>query len=259
MNYPDELFFHRLADAADRETMSRFRTSLATSSKLKEGFSFDPVTEADREAERVIRAAIQDQFPDQAILGEEFGATGSGPIQWVLDPIDGTRPFLLGLPVWGTLIGLYEEGRAIMGMMSQPVTKERFWADRSGSFLLAGGSRHQLRTRSTTDLTDAVLHTTSPEDVTRHPGFRFSALSQAVKMTRYGGECYAFAMLAAGQIDICVEFSVQAYDVAAMIPIIEGAGGECCTLDGGRPEQGGAVIAAGNKHLLKKALEILLQ
>jgi histidinol phosphatase-like enzyme (inositol monophosphatase family) len=257
MRYPNELFFHRLSDAADRETMLRFRTSLAASSKPKEGFNFDPVTEADREAERVIRAEIEKHFPDHAILGEEFGTTGSGPTQWILDPIDGTRPYLLGLPVWGTLIGLYENGRAVMGMMSQPVTQERFWADASGSFLLSRGSRRQLHTRGTTEPSDAVLHTTSPEQAARHPQIRFEALSNTVKMTRYGGECYALAMVAAGQIDICVEFNVQPYDVAAMIPIIETAGGVFCTLEGGRPEQGGAVIAAGNRALLENALQIL--
>jgi fructose-1,6-bisphosphatase/inositol monophosphatase family enzyme len=135
MRLPNSSFLHKLADAADRETMLRFRTELDTQSKPKEGDTFDPVTEADREAERVMRELISRDFPDHSILGEEYGASGTGCVQWVLDPIDGTRPYLLGLPVWGTLIGVNVNSKAILGMMSQPVTRERFWADETGSWV----------------------------------------------------------------------------------------------------------------------------
>ncbi len=263
VDLPDIAFFHHLADLAERETMSRFRgaADLHIDSKYKAGWSFDPVTDADREAEKVMRAAIAAQFPHHQICGEEFGTTGEGPWQWVLDPVDGTRPFLCGLPVWGTLIGLYYQQKAVMGMMAQPVTGERFWADGT-----AGGSaawyqgprgKHRLHSRRHCVLKDAILHTTSPEPVTAHPHIRFDLLQQQVLMTRYGGECYAMAMLAAGCIDICLEYSLQPYDIAAFIPIVEAAGGCVSQLDGSRPEDGGVIVASANPLLHQQVLQIL--
>ncbi|PZU83291.1 MAG: histidinol-phosphatase [Shinella sp.] len=257
MRLPDIEFLNMLADAADRETMSRFRTALDAETKPKEGYSFDPVTEADRAAEKAIRDLIRKKFPEHAILGEEYGAEGDGNVQWVLDPIDGTRPFLCGLPVWGTLIGLSVDGRARIGMMSQPVTGERFWSDGEKSYLQRAGGASILRTGKTTDLSKAILHTNAPEQVERHRHVPFANLVSAVRMTRYGGECYAFAMLAAGQIDLCVEFNLQPYDIMALIPIIEAAGGVITGLDGQRVEQGGFVLASANSVLHEKALEIL--
>lgn len=256
---PDIAFFHSLADAAERETLPRFRSrgELNIGTKPKEGFRFDPVTDADREAERAIRALITARYPEHSVMGEEFGTTGSGPIQWVLDPVDGTRPFLCGLPVWGTLIGLLRDGRATMGMMSQPFTGERFWADAMDARYSGPRGEYRLATRKDVALDQAILHTTSPEPIARHPQVRFEHLAERVLMTRYGGECYAMAMLAAGQIDICVEYSLQPYDIAALIPIVERAGGVVSTLSGGRAEGGGHVLACGCPRLHEEALEIL--
>ena len=144
---PDISFFHHLADLAENETMSRFRGSanLNIHSKVKEGFRFDPVTDADREAEAVIRNAILTRYPAHQICGEEFGLIGNGPWKWILDPVDGTRPFLCGLPVWGTLIGLYHENQAKMGMMAQPVTGERFWADGVASWYQGPRGKSKLQ------------------------------------------------------------------------------------------------------------------
>lgn len=254
---PDSLFLHRLADAADAETMQRFRTRLDVQSKPKDGYKFDPVTEADRAAEVAIRAMIGEVYPDHTIEGEEFGISGSGAIRWVIDPIDGTRPFLLGIPVWGTLIGVTENGFAVRGMMSQPVTGERFWADSTGSWMQRDEQISRLRTSDKVDLADAILHTNSPEPIKRNPQIAFEALNRQVKMTRYGGECYAFAMLAAGHIDICFEFSLQPYDIVAIIPIIEKAGGVVTTLSGGNAAVGGPVLIAANATLHAKVLEVL--
>ena len=256
---PDIAFFHTLADAAAGKTLPRYRSAqnLHIGTKPKEGFRFDPVTDADREAERVIRALITEHYPEHAILGEEFGATGSGETQWILDPVDGTRPFLCGIPVWGTLIGLLHQGRAIMGMMSQPFTQERFWADGIQSWCRGPYGEYALQTRRNIPLSQAILHTTSPNPLSRSPGIYFQALTEQTLMTRYGGECYAMAMLAAGQIDICVEYGLQPYDIAALIPIIEQAGGTVTTLDGGRPEGGGHILATGDPSLHEQALAIL--
>src|SRR3954453_15920896 len=159
---PSADFLHRLADIADRETLPRFRTDLAADSKTGEAY-FDPVTEADREAEIAIRAVIEPEYPAHAILGEELGLTGTPSSRWVLDPVDGTRPFICGLPVWGTLIGLTVDGRAELGMMSQPFTSERFWATAAGTWCERAGQRKPLSTRDVGTLSLAILHTTGPE------------------------------------------------------------------------------------------------
>lgn len=254
---PDASFLHRLADAADRETVLRFRTSLEAQSKPKEGVRYDPVTDADRETERAIRALIEQEYPEHAIQGEEYGSTGSGPVRWVIDPIDGTRPYLLGIPVWGTLVGVTDECRAVRGIMSQPITGERFWADQDGAWTRRAGIDTPLRTSSKTQLSDAVLHMTSPEGIERNPDVAFAALTERVKMTRYGGECYAFAMLAAGHIDLCFELSVQPYDIVALIPLIERAGGVVTTLEGARAEGGGRVLASANSVIHAAAISVL--
>ncbi|MGM3175417.1 histidinol-phosphatase [Dickeya lacustris] len=256
---PDIAFFHRLAAAASEQTLPRFRShqDLHIGSKPKEGFRFDPVTDADREAERVIRALINEHYPEHAIVGEEFGATGSGDMQWVLDPVDGTRPFLCGLPVWGTLIGLLYQGRAVMGMMSQPFTGESFWADGAQAYYRGPRGEQRIETRKGVSLDKAILHTTSPEPIGRHPQVHFSELAARVRMTRYGGECYAMAMLAAGHIDICLEYSLQPYDIAAFIPIVEQAGGVVTTLQGGRAEAGRLIVATGCPRLHEAVLQRL--
>lgn len=260
---PDIAFFHTLADAADRQTLPRFRSQggINISTKPKEGFRFDPVTDADREAERAIRELITARYPDHSVMGEEFGTTGSGPVQcpvqWILDPVDGTRPFLCGIPVWGTLIGLLRDGRATMGMMSQPFTGERFWADGTSAWRSGPQGEHRLATRKGVPLDQAILHTTSPEPVERHPQIGLGKLAERVLMTRYGGECYAMAMLAAGQIDLCVEYALQPYDIAALIPIVEQAGGVVTTLAGERAESGGHILASGCPRLHEEVLKIL--
>ena len=255
MTFPDTAFLHRLADLADAETMPRYRTDIAVDTKPKEGYTFDPVTEADREAEAAIRAEISARFPDHAILGEELGPTGSGRFQWVLDPVDGTRSFICGLPVWGTLIGLTIDGRAELEMMSQPFTRERFWADRDGAWTQRDGVRRRLTTRDVGSLERAILHTTSLEHFGEDLANGFERLKAAVRMTRYGGECYAMAMIAAGHIDLAIEPS---YDIVALIPIIERAGGVVTRLDGGRAEEGGAVLVAATAALHAQALRVLV-
>lgn len=255
---PDVAFFHELANEASRHILPRYRNQgLSIDTKFKEGVSFDPVTDADRYAEKAMREMIAERFPEHAILGEEFGSVGSGLIQWVIDPVDGTRPFICGLPVWGTLIGLSYSGRAMMGMMSQPHTGERFWSDGNNSYASSFRETTKLQTRSNDELANAILHTTSPLSSDSFYTSQFTELREKTRMTRYGGECYAMAMLAAGHIDICVEFSLQPYDIVALIPIIEHAGGVVTTISGHRAEQGGAVVATANPNLHEKVLKIL--
>jgi histidinol phosphatase-like enzyme (inositol monophosphatase family) len=254
---PDIDFLHQLADAAAKETLPRFRTKLSVDSKAKAGRTFDPVTDADREAERTLRAMISARYPDHAILGEEFGASGNGPVQWVLDPIDGTKPFICGIPVWGTLIGVAVKGRAELGMFSQPFTGERFWADPNRAWQRGPACTSLLAVSSVTDLSQAILHTTSPESFSRELKAGFDTLASRVRMTRYGGECYAFAMLAAGLIDLCVEPSLQPYDIVPIIPLVERAGGVVTRFDGQRAEGGGCILLSATTELHEAALRIL--
>ncbi|TGQ63584.1 MAG: inositol monophosphatase family protein [Mesorhizobium sp.] len=250
-------FFRKLADAAAAETMPRFRNRLAAEAEVKPGLRYDPVTEAERNAERAIRAVISDEYPMHAILGEELSPSGSGPIKWVIDPINGMKSYLCGLPVWGTLIAFTVDGRSAMGMMNQPHTGECFWSDGTKSICHSAHGETVLRTSGTQRLSDAICHTNSPEPFARRPGRGFARLAASVKFTRYGGECYAFAMLAAGQIDLCVELALTAYDVVALIPLIEAAGGVITRFDGGRPERGGNVLASANAILHEAALRML--
>lgn len=252
---PPVEFLFRLADAADRETLPRFRQAGAVDNKEAE--AFDPVTEADRAAERAIRALIEADYPSHAILGEEHGSSGDGALRWVIDPIDGTRAFISGVPVWGTLIGLYVENRARLGIMSQPFTGERFWADGTRSFRADRTGRTENRVRKTAAIDEAIVFTTTPRLFRGDLLERFETLEAKARLTRFGTDCYAFAMLAAGQVDLVVEAGLKPYDIAALIPIIEQAGGIVTTLEGDRAEDGGDVVAAATPALHTAALEIL--
>ena len=246
----------RLAAAAAEQTLPRFRQKGAITNKLSAGF--DPVTEADREAEVAIRALINAEFPGHGILGEEFGAENTDAEHvWVIDPIDGTRSFISGVPLWGTLVGLTRNGDAIAGMMSQPFTGELFYANASGAHYEGRGSSLRLETRATERVSDATLCTTTPllfKDAQRD---LFDRLEAACRLSRYGTDCYAYCMLAAGHVDLVVEIGLQTYDIVALIPIIEQAGGTITSWEGGAAEQGGGIVAAANPRLHAEAMDIL--
>jgi len=255
MPLPDTAFLSELADAADRETLPRFRIGTAVDNKR--AADFDPVTEADRAAEQAILAAIAARYPDDAVLGEEFGARGTGDRLWVIDPIDGTRAFISGVPVWGTLIGFCESGRARAGIMSQPFTGERYLADGEAAWCLHRGVRTQLAVRDVRRVEEATLFTTSPRMFEAKGRPRFAALEARAQLTRFGTDCYAFCMLAAGHVDLVVETGLKPYDIVALVPIIEQAGGIVTRTDGGRPEAGGDIVAAGTAELHAAALALL--
>ncbi|AMM83444.1 histidinol-phosphatase [Martelella sp. AD-3] len=250
---PDHAFFTRLADAAAAETLPRFRSGLDVDNKLSGGF--DPVTEGDRAAESAIRRLIEETYPDHGILGEEHGASGlDREYVWVIDPIDGTRAFISGVPVWGTLIGLYRNGRAVMGLMDQPFTGERFFADPGGSLFAGPGGPRRLKTRDCRELGAAVLFTTSPRIMGTAALSRYDRLERQVRLARYGIDCYAYCLLASGFADLVVESDLKPYDVGALIAIIEGAGGVISTWTGERPEHGGDIVAAATPALHEAAL-----
>ena len=249
-------FIRRIAAAAANETLPRFRSAAGVVNKELSGF--DPVTEADREAELAIKRTILDAYPDHGILGEEHGTVNEGADHvWVIDPIDGTRAFISGLPVWGTLVGLTIGGDAVAGMMSQPFTGELFYADGNGAHYEGPGGPRRLRTRDTGALADATMFTTTPALFKGAMRARYDRLEGSVRLARYGTDCYAFAMVAAGHSDIAVDAGLQPYDIVALIPIIEQAGGVVTTWDGKAAEGGGDILASANPALHDKALRLI--
>ncbi|HEY9056691.1 MAG TPA: histidinol-phosphatase [Aurantimonas sp.] len=255
MELPEIALLFELADIADAETLPRFRVGGGVDNKLTS--AFDPVTEADRAAERAVVSAIAARYPDHAVLGEEFGAQGNSEHLWVIDPIDGTRAFISGIPVWGTLIGYSQAGRARMGLMSQPFTGERYFADGEAAWCEYRGQRSRIGVRPTRRLDEATLFTTSPRLFSGEGLRRFEELEVRARLTRFGTDCYAYCMLAAGHVDLVVETGLKPYDIVALVPIIEQAGGIVTTFTGGRPEAGGDIIAAATPELHAAALAIL--
>jgi myo-inositol-1(or 4)-monophosphatase len=250
---------HELADASGAAVLPHFRRPLSVENKGGMG-SYDPVTAADRSAERAIRRLIAQRFPDHAIEGEEYGATSAdSPYRWLIDPIDGTRAFVMGLPLWGTLIGLTRSEEPLLGMMDQPFTRERFWSHARGASLRTpDGKERRLKTRPCPSLADAMLSTTHPELFA--PGLEsrgFASVKQQVRSCRYGGDCYAYTMLAAGHIDLVMEAGLKPYDIVALIPIIERAGGRVTTWAGTPASAGGRILACGDPRLHERVLELL--
>lgn len=246
-------FAEQLADAAAAAIAPYFRAELAVDDKG--GRLFDPVTAADKAAERAMRELILARYPEHGILGEEEDAVaGSSPLTWVLDPIDGTRAFITGLPLWGTLIALNDGERPVLGVMNQPFTGERYTGGPAGAW--RNGT--PLRTRACASLSSARLMCTTP-DMFDTPERRaaFEAVAAEARLLRFGGDCYAYCMLASGFVDAIVEASLQPYDVQALMPIVEGAGGVMTAWDGSSAQHGGAIVACGDPALHAQLVERL--
>ena len=250
-------FIGRLATSSGETILPFFRTSLSVDNK--NSADFDPVTEADRAAEAVMRRLIKANFPQHGIVGEEFGTEREdAEYVWVLDPIDGTKSFISGFPIWGTLIALLHRGTPVYGMMHQPYIGERFSGD-SGSARYQGANNtsRKLAVRRCASLTDATLFTTSPRLMGDADRAKFHDVEKDVRLTRYGGDCYSYCMLAAGHLDLVIETELKPYDIAALIPIITGAGGVVTTWEGKPAQNGGRIVAAGDPRVHEAALKIL--
>lgn len=249
-------FVDQLATASGETILPFFRTALAVENKLLGGF--DPVTEADRAAEDAMRSLIRQTFPEHGILGEEYGTEqAEAEYVWVLDPIDGTKSFISGMLGWGTLIGLMRLGDPVYGMMHQPFTRECFTGDGGAAHYRGPAGQRDLHVRKCDALSDAVLFTTSPLLMNAADRAAFSKVENKARLSRYGGDCYAYCMLAAGQIDLVIETELKPYDIVALIPIILGAGGIVTTWDNGPPQAGGRIVAAGDARTHAAALELL--
>jgi myo-inositol-1(or 4)-monophosphatase len=246
-----------LADSARKVISPYFRShELGTDNKSDVGF--DPVTVADRAAEAAMREILARERPLDAVLGEEFGAReGSSGLTWVLDPIDGTRGFMSGTPTWGVLIAVSDGHGPFYGLIDQPHIGERFIGDARGARFEGPRGAGPLRTRMPRALAEATLFTTFPEVGTTQEGEAFRAVAARVRLTRYGMDCYAYALVAAGQIDLVIEAGLQPYDIQAPIALIEAAGGIVTDWRGGPAHDGGRVVAAANAAVHAEALAIL--
>ena len=251
-----ERFLLSLNDAAAAVTLPLFRTGLDIENKAGEG-QFDPVTAADKGAEAAIRKLITARFPEHGVLGEEYGADrADAEFVWVLDPVDGTRAFVSGIPLWAHLIGLRYQGQPLLGLIGQPYLQEVFLGVPSGSRLIRPDGERPLRVRPCPRLTDATLAATDP--VACFSGAEQGAFTQvraAAKLTRLGGDAYIFALVALGGIDIVVEAGLKTWDIDPIIPVIENAGGLVTDWRGaplGR--EGGQVAAVGDRRVLDEAL-----
>jgi len=248
---------HALADAARPVTLAHFRQpDLCADSKLADGF--DPVTIADKGAERVMRDILATRRPMDAILGEEFGTTGgSSGLTWVLDPIDGTRGYISGTPTWGVLVSVTAGGAPLFGIIDQPYIGERFIGGFGVHEMHGPMGQRALQTRAAATLNEAILFSTFPEVGTPAEGAGFAALSEKVRLTRFGMDCYGYALVALGLVDLVVEAGLSAYDIQAPIAVVTAAGGVVSDWQGGPAQNGGRAIAAATPEIHAQALEIL--
>lgn len=246
------------AEVSGRIALDWFRQPVAIDTKSDQS----PVTEADRAVEADLRARITAAWPDHAILGEEYGAEGSEDAPtWVIDPIDGTRSFITGWPIWGTLLALTVQGSAEIGIIHLPVLGETWAGIRGGGSWLSGrdGERRTCRTSGCEEIGEARFYTTSPDYFTGEEQKAYQAIAGSVGIPRFGGDCYGYALLASGHVDLVMETDLQPYDFLALVPVIEEAGGVITDWQG-QPltiNSGEQVIAAATRELHEKALALI--
>lgn len=260
-------FVEQLAQVSGDVLLPFFRSAIGFEDKSRGGV-FDPVTEADRAAETAMRRLIQKTFPEHGVIGEEYGVTQPhADYMWALDPIDGTKSFISGLPTWGTLIGLMYHGIPVYGMMSQPFTRERYFGDgrrakvrmlasTHGDALPSDWTTRTLHTRPCPSLADATVMTTFIRDESDAQAYRRIELQ--ARLVRYSGDCYAYCALASGCVDLVIDTDLKPHDIVALVPIVQGAGGVITTWEGENAAQGGRIIAAGDPNLHAIARQILL-
>ena len=247
----------KLADAARDVILPHFRNA-ATAAENKLDGEFDPVTIADRDAETAMRVLLEELRPEDAILGEEHGhKPGTSGRTWVLDPLDGTRGSISRTPPWGVLIALSDVGGPILGVMDQPYIGERFEGTASHAQLFSPHGMRPLSTRKNIPLSEAILFTTFPEVGTPKDRAGFEKVRDQVKLTRYGMDCYAYGLVAAGTVDLVIEAGLNAYDIQAPIAVIEAAGGIVTNWEGGPAHDGGRGVAAATPELHAAALRLL--
>ena len=252
-------FLEDLIEQAGEISLKYFRSDLAVTDKRQKGEAFDPVTRADRETEEFIRQRITGEYPDHSIIGEEFGVKNrSGPYTWLIDPIDGTRGFISGTPMWGVLIGLKRGDECLAGAMRQPYLGETWTGDGKTAYFIRRQERTRIMVREHVGLGKAIICCTHPAmyptDETRQ---KFMGVVDRCRFSRFGTECLGYGMLASGFVDLVIEGGLSAYDIMPLIPIVEGAGGIITDWQGNAALNGGLIVAATNKRLHEEVLELL--
>ncbi|HEX8469521.1 MAG TPA: histidinol-phosphatase [Brevundimonas sp.] len=252
-----EAFAVELAREAAKVTLPFFRGIYSEENKAGPG-SFDPVTQADKDAEAAIRRLIAARYPDHGVIGEEYGEDRPDAEHvWILDPIDGTRAFIAGLPLWTTLIGLRVAGNPAVGVIAQPYLDEIFIGGPSGAALIRESGATSLKVRACERLTDAVISTTDPEIFSGSELGAWTQVRAAARLARYGCDAYAYAMVAAGRIDLVAEASLKLWDWSALIPVVEAAGGEVTNWRGEAVDGTGQILAVGDVRIREQALVTL--
>jgi myo-inositol-1(or 4)-monophosphatase len=251
-------FAKMAAVQAGHAILPYFRSKLTVDNKLESlGEGWDPVTAGDRAAEQVIRALIEKHYPDHGIIGEEFGTKpAKSDFTWILDPIDGTRAFVIGMPTWATLIGLYYQDQPLLGVMHQPFVGDLFVGNPFGAWLINGDQERKLKAASTRTLSAALVGTTAPHlysDPISAKGL--ANINAKCRSMRYGGDAYFFALVGAGLLDVAMDCGLQIYDIAALVPIMRGAGATVGTWTGDDPARGGNILCAATAELYAEALD----
>lgn len=249
-------FACRVARAAGAATLPFFRAKISVENKLVG--DFDPVTEADKMAEMIIRNAVSETYPSHGVLGEEFGFQAGNGLTWVIDPIDGTKSFMTGMLHWGVLVGLFDGETPVVGAMYQPYTEELFYGDGESSWLRRGdGDTVRIATSSCDDLSSALMSTTGIRYYKGEALDAFDKMVDATRMCRLGGDCYSFGALSLGYLDMVSESGLNPFDIQALIPIVRGAGGVVTCFDGSNPSMGGSILASANEGLHRKVLGLI--
>ena len=252
-------FLEDLIEQAGEISLKYFRSDLAVTDKREKGEAFDPVTRADRETEEFIRHRIAEEYPDHSIVGEELGTkSGSGPYTWLIDPIDGTRGFISGTPMWGVLIGLKRGDECLVGAMRQPYTGETWIGDGKTAYFIRQQERTRIMVREHVGLDKAIICCTHPAMYpTDEARGKFMGVVARCRFSRFGTECLGYGMLANGFVDLVIEGGLSAYDIMPLIPVVEGAGGIITDWQGNAALNGGLIVAATNKRLHEEILELL--
>ena len=251
-------FSNFLADEARKISMKYFKKKIKVSSKINKGF--DPVTIVDISIQKKINKFIEDAYPFHSILGEEESKLKKSDYEWCIDPIDGTKSFIQGVPLWGTLISLAKNKKIILGIADIPALDERYVGFLGNSYKVVKGKKSSIKAKKSINISNSILNTTSPYlFANKSDQLSFEKLSKKVKSTRLGGDCYSYCLLADGHVDIVVESGLKPWDIRALEPIIFNSGGFIATWDGNSIISGGKIIACNNKNLFKKVQNILLK
>jgi len=254
-------FLAFLADQSAKITMKNFRQKLVTTNKNTSNYKIDPVTDADKNAENLIRRLIEEKYPDHSVVGEEFSSRDRDPrYRWYIDPIDGTKSFISGIPLWGTLIGLEIDGSPAFGIIDNPSTKERYIGSTSVSYKIFDGHQSIIRTSEQSNINDLKFGYTTEEmfddDFTKKV---LANVTQVVGMTRTGGDCYFYGLLASGYLDLIIENNLKPFDIIPIVPIIIGAGGFISDWNGYPEYKNGNIIVSNNSRNHQQILDIIEQ